>query len=60
MKRALLLIASTSLAVWGTDSWTAPHSLVVVIAVAGASWVIGAVRWPRRSGTWHRREVRVR
>lgn len=54
MKRALLLIASISLAVWGTDSWTAPHALVVVIAVAGTSWVIGAVRWPRRNRLWWR------
>lgn len=57
MKRTLLLAATTVPTLVATDRWRAPYALVAVCLVAGVSWVVGAVAWPRRPKTWHRPEV---
>lgn len=57
MKRTLLLAVTVIPTLVATDHWRAPYALVVVCIVAGCSWVVGAVSWPRRPKVWHRPEI---
>lgn len=54
MKRFALFATSTALALWATADWRFGQALAVVVAVAGVSYVVGAVAWPKRKKLWWR------